>query len=73
MKRLCLLILTLFVVLFGAVGCVKRDSMEDIEIIVDKIATFFEEERNWRALKNCWLENDRSDDLRRLLYKAIKE
>lgn len=33
MKRLCLLILTLFVVLFGAVGCVKRDSMEDIEII----------------------------------------
>ena len=33
MKRLCLLILTLFVVLFGAVGCVKRDSMDDIEII----------------------------------------
>ena len=33
MKKLCLLILTLFTVLFGAVGCVKRDSMEDIEII----------------------------------------
>lgn len=33
MKRLCLLILTLFIVLFGAVGCVKRDSMEDIDII----------------------------------------
>ena len=43
------------------------------ELLVDKIASFFEKEENWRALKNCWLENDRSDDLRRLLHKAIKE
>ena len=41
--------------------------------LVDKIANFFEKEENWRALKNCWLENDRSEDLRSLLYKAIKE
>ena len=41
--------------------------------LVDKIASFFEREENWRALKNCWLENDRSNDLRNLLYKALKE
>lgn len=40
--------------------------------LVDKIASFFEEEENWKALKNCWLKNDKSDDLRRLLYEALK-
>lgn len=68
--------------------CVKWDngtkngcwwcSFEDVEDmyydeLTDKIASFFEVEENWTALKHCWLENDRSDDLRRLLYKAIKE
>lgn len=61
---------------------VKKDVLttlyEDVDVcivddFVDKIASFFEEEENWKALKNCWLENDRSDDLRRLLRKAIKE
>ena len=61
---------------------VKKDVLttlyEDVDTcivddFVDKIASFFEEEENWKALKNCWLENDRSDDLRRLLHKAIKE
>ena len=41
--------------------------------LVDKIASFFEREENWRALKNCWLENNRSNDLRNLLHKALKE
>lgn len=41
--------------------------------LVDKIASFFETEESWKALKNCCLENDRSDDLRRLLAKALKE
>ena len=41
--------------------------------LVDKIASFFEREENWRALKNCWLENDRSNNLRNLLHKALKE
>lgn len=41
-------------------------------ILVNKIASFFEEEENWKALKNCWLENDKSDDLRKLLHKALK-
>lgn len=39
--------------------------------LIDKIASFFEREENWVALKNCWLENDRSDDLRKLLYKTL--
>lgn len=33
MKKLSLLVLTLSFILIGTVGCVKRDSMEDIEII----------------------------------------
>jgi len=33
MKKLFLLSITLFFVLFGTIGCVKRDSMQDIEII----------------------------------------
>ena len=41
--------------------------------LVNKIASFFEKEENWKKLKNCWLENDRSDDLRKLLHKAIRE
>lgn len=40
--------------------------------LIDKIASFFEREENWKALKVCWLENDRSDDLRKLLHKALK-
>lgn len=61
---------------------VKKDVLttlyEDVDTcivddFVDKIASFFEEEENWKALKSCWLEDDRSDDLRRLLHKAIKE
>lgn len=46
--------------------------MEMDKELVDKIASFFEEENNWSALKNCWFEDGRSDDLRRLLRKAIK-
>lgn len=52
---------------------VSENIMETNEELVDKIANFFEKEDNWPALKNCWLENGRSDDLRKLLHKAIKE
>ena len=41
--------------------------------LVDKIANFFERKENWRALKDCWIENGMSNDLRNLLNKAIKE
>ena len=40
--------------------------------LVDDIARFFEKEENWKALKECWLENGKSDDLRILLHKALK-
>ena len=33
MKKICLVVITLVLTLFGTVGCVKRDSMEDIDII----------------------------------------
>lgn len=47
--------------------------METNEELVDKIASFFEKEDNWRALmRNCWLENGRSDNLRSLLREAMK-
>lgn len=43
------------------------------EELIDKIAGFFETDPvNWSALKNCWLENERSDDLRALLKKALE-
>ena len=62
--------------LFGING-VAHLHVADIDVIpvvdvVDKIATFFEKEEHWSALKRCWIENDRSDDLRKLLMEAIK-
>ena len=45
--------------------------MKTNEELIDKIASFFEKEDNWHALKKCWLEYGRSNDLRRLLCKAI--
>lgn len=40
--------------------------------VVDKIAGFLEQEDNWHKLKSCWLENDRSEDLRKLLTQALE-
>lgn len=40
--------------------------------LVDKIASFLEEEENWMELMNCRIENGKSYDLRMLLYRAIK-
>lgn len=46
---------------------------EEYDELTDKIARFFEkDEQNWSALKNCWLVDDKSNDLRRLLQKALK-
>ena len=41
--------------------------------LVDKIASFFERDENWAALKACWLVNGRSNDFRKLLHEAFKE
>ena len=43
------------------------------EDLVDDIARFFEKEENWNKLKDCWLIDGRSEDLRVLLHKAVKE
>ena len=43
------------------------------EILVDKIASFLEREENWFKLKHSWLINDKSDDLRELLHKALSQ
>lgn len=40
--------------------------------LVDKIASFFEVEENWRDLMGCWLEDGKPYGLRGLLHKAVK-
>ena len=62
--------------LFSANGTAHLH-VADIDVIpvvdiVDKIATYLEDEEHWRALRCCWLENGRSDDLRKLLTAAMK-
>lgn len=47
--------------------------MEDIEMLVDKIASFLEREENWDALRCAYRINDRSEALRGLLREALKE
>lgn len=44
----------------------------NVEAEVNKIACFFEKEENWKAMKNCWLEDGYSKDLRELLKLALK-
>ena len=51
----------------------NNQSDANIDIVVDKIAGYFEKETNWLALRSCWLNNDRSEDLRKLLKKALEE
>lgn len=43
------------------------------EEIIDQIASFFEQPSNWRLLKNAFIVNGYSLDLRRLLRKALEE
>lgn len=47
--------------------------MEDVETLVDKIASFLEREENWIDLKYAWMVNDRSETLRNLLRESLKE
>ena len=54
-------------------------SFEDVENVdtiyselVDKIASFFEMEENWRALQTCWLEDGKSYALRGMLHRALE-
>ena len=46
---------------------------KSIDAIVDKIARFFEKDRDkWKELKRCWMVNYRSEDLRKLLKEALE-
>ena len=47
--------------------------MEDIEMLVDKIASYFETEEHWIELKYACMINNRSEALRNLLRDALKE
>ena len=47
--------------------------MEDVEKLIDKIASFLEREENWIELRDAWKINGRSEVLRSLLREAIKE
>ena len=49
------------------------ENQKSIEKIVDKIATYFEKRENWNRLKDAWLENDKSYDLRILLRESLSE
>lgn len=46
---------------------------ENIEMLVDKIASFLEQEKHWHVLKNAWLISGKSEDLRNLLRKALED
>ena len=46
---------------------------KDVEMLVDKIASFIEREENWHVLVNAWIFNGRSETLGGLLREAIKE
>ena len=51
----------------------KKSDGNNVDKSIDKIAAFLEQEENWQALKECWWIDGRSDDLRRLLKKAMME
>lgn len=60
-----------FVEIRGGFANIDTISLTHDEL-VDKIASFFEKEENWKQLKTCWLEDDHSGDLRKMLFEALK-
>lgn len=48
----------------------RKQSEEDL---IDKIATYFEQDKNWTRLKDVWSWNGRSDDLRRMLKESLNQ
>lgn len=43
----------------------------EIEPLVDKIASFLEQDDNWEELKHAWKWGEKSEDLRNLLRRAL--
>lgn len=48
----------------------RKQSEEDL---IDKIATYFEQDKNWTRLKDVRNWNGRSDDLRRMLKESLNQ
>ncbi len=42
------------------------------ESLFESVIAYLEKPENWRKLKDCYLINDRSDDLRKLLTEALR-
>lgn len=43
-------------------------SLEELALLMSK---FFFKEENWHKMKECWLENGKSKDFRRLMKEAL--
>ncbi len=48
------------------------ENREKVLEIINCIAEYLERPENWRRLKDCWIINGRSDDLRQLLKEALE-
>ena len=50
---------------FGAKEGITLDELASV------LSSFFECEENWYKMKECWLENRKSKDFRRLMKEAL--
>jgi hypothetical protein len=41
------------------------------EKLINSIVSYIEKEENWNRLKDCWLVNGKSEELRRLIEEAV--
>lgn len=42
-----------------------------LDELASVLSSFFENEENWHKMKECWLENGKSKDFRRLMKEAL--
>lgn len=50
---------------FGVKEGISLDELASV------LSSFFEREENWHKMKECWLENGKSKDFRRLMKEAL--
>ena len=48
-----------------------RKTTIDLDKFASVVSSFFENEENWHKMKECWLENGKSKDFRRLMKEAL--
>lgn len=49
------------------------ESEDGLDTLLDMIAEYLETEENRDRLRRCWLIDDRSEDLRMLLWEAVEK